>query len=515
MIYLFASTLYSSTLQLFNSSLFTFFMFLKQLLSFTDILSIQDPSRSVDHLIVKKLCLDSRQALPGSLFFALPGLHHDGAAFAQEAVERGAVAVVTEQEGLTLSVPTIRVAHVRKTMALLAASFYEHPSHSLSVCGVTGTNGKTTTAYLVQHLCSAMGRAAGLIGTVECILPQKRQEALRTTPESIHLQEMLADMRDGGFKAVAMEVASHALVQHRVEGIEFDVAVFTNLTQDHLDYHETMEAYFEAKATLFEQLSNQQNKKGRAIINGDDRYGRRLVDRFSLRLKTITFGQSSQVDFRASDIRCTSLGTTFCLTVRKKSYLVRSPLIGLFNVYNVLGALAAVTSMGLELRRAIKALESAPQIPGRLQRLPGKRNFHVFVDYAHTPDALENVLQVLKQLEPKRLVVLFGCGGDRDRSKRPLMAAAVEKYADKIVVTSDNPRSENPQAIIEEIERGFHQKRHRSIVDRQEAIKTAIEEALPGDLILLAGKGHETYQEIAGVRLPFDDLQVAQRALKK
>lgn len=489
-------------------------MLLKELLTSIEVLSFQGAPSVLDQLQVTSLCLDSRQATPGALFFALPGLHHNGAIFAQEAIERGAVAVVTQQENLTLSVPIIRVLHVRKAMALVAASFYGHPSHTLSVCGVTGTNGKTTTSYLVHHLCSALGRPCGLIGTVECILPGKREEASRTTPESIHLQKMLAEMRDGGFKAVSMEVASHALVQERVESIEFDVAVFTNLTQDHLDYHETMEAYFEAKAYLFELLALQEKKKGRAVINVDDRYGRQLTDRFSSRLKITTFGLSHHANFRASALCFSATGTTFCLTARGRDYLVRSPLIGLFNVYNVVGALAAITSMGVELRRAIKALESAPQIPGRLQRLPGKRNFQVFVDYAHTPDALENVLSALRKLEPQRLVVLFGCGGDRDRSKRSLMAAAVEKYADKIIVTTDNPRSEIPSAIITDIEQGFRHKHHRSIVDREEAIRTAIEEAQPGDFILIAGKGHETYQEVKGVRFAFDDVKMAMRAMQ-
>ncbi|MBX9742242.1 MAG: UDP-N-acetylmuramoyl-L-alanyl-D-glutamate--2,6-diaminopimelate ligase [Chthoniobacterales bacterium] len=490
-------------------------MLLKQLLASLRILSIKDPQGTLAQLNVNHLCFDSREVTEESLFFALPGLHHDGAAFAQEAVNRGAVAVVTQQEDLTLTVPIIRVAHARKAMAVVAATFYEDPSTRLSLCGVTGTNGKTTTTYLVRHLCDAVGRACGLIGTVECIFPGRREEAFRTTPESIPIQQMLAEMRDGGFKAVAMEVASHAIVQQRVDGIEFDVAVFTNLTQDHLDYHGTMEAYFEAKAYLFEMLACQEKKKGRAVINVDDRYGRQLIDRFSSRLKVTTFGQSNHADFRASAIHFSPTGTTFCLTARGRDYLVRSPFIGLFNVYNVLGALAAAASMGLELRRVIKALESAPQVPGRLQRLSGKRNFQVFVDYAHTPDALENVLSSLKQLNPERLVVLFGCGGDRDRAKRPLMAAAVEQYADQIIVTTDNPRNEDPQAIIAEVEQGFRHKRYRSIVDREEAIRSAVKEALPGDFIVIAGKGHETYQEVAGLCLPFDDVQVAQRAMKE
>ena len=488
-------------------------MILKELLAETKILSLSGALNAPSTISIKSLCFDSRHVTPGALFFALAGTQQQGDFFANEAVARGAVAVVTQEELPSVTVPVIRVANTRIAMGEMAAAFYRWPSHTLAVCGVTGTNGKTTTSYLVRHLCEANGRACGLVGTVEYILPGIVTEAARTTPESIDLQRMMEEMRRGGFKAVTMEVSSHAVVQERVHGTEFDGVIFTNLTQDHLDYHGSMEAYFEAKATLFEMLSKQQTKKGRAIINSDDRYGRLLLERFSSKLPVVTFGQSSNADFRASDIHYTSTGTTFRMDARGKSYLVRSPLIGLFNVYNALGALAAATAMGLELRRAVKALETAPQVPGRLQRLPGKNSFQVFVDYAHTPDALENVLRSLRQLQPERLVVVFGCGGDRDRSKRPLMAAAAEVYADSIIVTTDNPRGEDPDAIIAEVEHGFRQKRHQSISDREKAIMTAIEQALPNDMIVIAGKGHETYQEVKGVRSSFDDVTIALRAM--
>ncbi|MFZ4116662.1 MAG: UDP-N-acetylmuramoyl-L-alanyl-D-glutamate--2,6-diaminopimelate ligase [Chthoniobacterales bacterium] len=503
-------------------------MLLQQLLSSTKIVSVSGALDAPSTLDIKELCFDSRKTTTGSLFFALPGAHEKGIHFVEEAIKGGAVAVVSEEElkidsqiskqasNRLLEIPLIRVPNARRAMAEMAAAFYHFPSQTLAVCGVTGTNGKTTTNYLIRHLCDVSGRACGLIGTVEYVLPGRVEEAPRTTPESIDIQAMLEEMKNGGFKAVSMEVSSHAIVQERAREVEFDVAIFTNLTQDHLDYHGSMEAYFDAKAVLFESLPHQKTKRGRAVVNGDDRYGRLLLERLErlpVKVPIITFGQSSGVDFRASDIQYSSTGTTFCLEARKRSYLVRSPLVGLFNVYNVLGALASATSMGLELRRAIKALETAPQVPGRLQRVDGKKNFQVFVDYAHTPDALENALRSLRQLQPGRLVVVFGCGGDRDRTKRPLMAAAAERYADEVIVTTDNPRGEDPLSIIKEVVQGFRQQKYSCIGDRREAISRAIEQALPYDIIVIAGKGHETYQEIAEVRTPFDDVHIAERAM--
>jgi UDP-N-acetylmuramoyl-L-alanyl-D-glutamate--2,6-diaminopimelate ligase len=353
-----------------------------------------------------------------------------------------------------------------------------------------------------------------LIGTVNYILPGVVEEASRTTPESVDLQEMLWRIREGGFKAAALEASSHAIVQERLRSIEWDVAIFTNLTQDHLDFHGSMEEYFNAKARLFTTLPEQRYKRGKAVINVDDRYGRLLLERLPSQLPVITYGQSSSANFRASNICCSATGTEFCLEARGRSYLVRSPLIGLFNLYNALAALASANAMGLELRRAVQALESAPQVPGRLERLPGKQPFQVYVDYAHTPDALENVLRALDQLKKGRLLVVFGCGGDRDRSKRPLMAAAAERYGDEVIVTTDNPRSEDPLTIIAEIEKGFQGSRYRSIADREKAIHEAVRHALPGDMVLIAGKGHEHYQEVDGLRSPFDDIKVAQRAVR-
>lgn len=458
--------------------------------------------------IVTGLSCDSRDVQPGELFFALPGAKDRGVRYVAQAVERGAMAVVADEDIPGAEAPVVRVASARAAMADLATAFYGNPSASLAVAGVTGTNGKTTTAWIIRHLCDAVGRACGLVGTIEYVLPGVTEPASRTTPESISLQRMLATMRDGGFKAASLEVSSHALVQHRVRGIEFDAAIFTNLTQDHLDYHGTMEEYFEAKCLLFTMLPGQLSKRGKAIVNSDDRYGRRLMDRIPSSVPVITYGQGTNCDFRASNIRHTAIGTTFCLEAKGRSYLVRSPLIGLFNVYNTLAALAAVSAMGIELRRAITAVATVPQVPGRLERVPGKRNFQAFVDYAHTPDALENVLRSLRQLGPARIITVFGCGGDRDHSKRPLMAAAAQRHSDKVIVTSDNPRSEDPMSILRETEKGLTGSDHEVYVDRGSAIRRAVELAGPEDFILVAGKGHENYQETAAGRQPFDDVKV-------
>ncbi len=462
--------------------------------------------------VVRGLCCDSRSIRAGDLFFALPGTRDDGGRHVAEAVAGGAIAVVSGGDHPGLSVPLVRVADARAAMADLAAAFYAFPSSSLAVTGVTGTNGKTTTAWMIRHLCMTVGRSCGLIGTIEYILPGEVVPATRTTPESIDIQRMLARMSEGGFRAASLEVSSHALVQQRVRAVQFDAAVFTNLSQDHLDYHASMEAYFEAKLLLFTQLASQTGKKGKAVINSDERYGHRLIDRIT-GVPVITYGQGSNCNFRASNIRCESTGTTFRLDARGRSYLVRTPFIGLFNVYNTLAAVAAVAAMGLELRRVVAAAATVPQVPGRLQRVPGRRAFQAYVDYAHTPDALENVLRALRQLNPARIITVFGCGGDRDSSKRPLMAAAAERHSDHVILTSDNPRSEDPSSIIRDAERGFRGAAHASFIDRESAIRSAVQLAGPGDVVLIAGKGHENYQETATGRHPFDDVSATVRAM--
>lgn len=462
---------------------------------------------------ISGLCIDSRRVKPGDLFVALPGSRHNGVQFIQEAVEKGAVAVVSETEIPGLEVPLRTIPDSRRAAADLATAFYGNPSGDLKCVGITGTNGKTTTAFVAHHIFNSSGLRAGLLGTVRYVVAGSVLPASHTTPEAPEIQRLLALMRDAGERAAVLEVSSHSIVQHRVRGLEFDAAVFTNLTQDHLDYHGSMDAYFSAKAGLFEALASQTRKHGRAIINSDDRYGQRLIDSFSKKLKIITYGRNVHAEFRASGIQQSQTGTQFTLEARGKSYLVRSPLIGLFNVYNALAALAACVTCGVDVRRAVDALAAAPQVPGRMERVPSRRNFQVFVDYAHTDDALRNALSALRELKPARLLTVFGCGGDRDSTKRPLMAAAAEELSDVVVLTSDNPRSEDPAKIIADAKKGFRRGNHEIVEDRTAAIRRAVELAAPGDIVLVAGKGHEKTQILASETVPFDDVAVAARAI--
>jgi UDP-N-acetylmuramoyl-L-alanyl-D-glutamate--2,6-diaminopimelate ligase len=377
--------------------------------------------------------------------------------------------------------------------------------------GVTGTNGKTTTTFLIKHICEKELLRCGLLGTVRYEVGERILPAARTTPESLDIQEMLSQMRSAGCKAAVMEVSSHALAQDRVACIEWDCAVFTNLTQDHLDYHGTMEKYFEAKSLLFTRLAGQK-KKATAVINADDRYGALLIKMCGV--PVVTYGLGVRADFRASEVKTDFSGTSYQLDARGKSFLVRLPLIGRFNVYNSLAAIAAAVSIGLEVRNAVVALANAPHVPGRLEAAPVKRQFRVFVDYAHTDDALINVMKTLRELSPRRLIVVFGCGGNRDKAKRPKMAAAVDQLADWSIITSDNPRKEEPEAIIEEIKTGYRGNQYEVVVDRREAIFKAVAMAQPRDIVLLAGKGHEAYQEFADHTVPFDDVQTAIEAVE-
>ena len=409
----------------------------------------------------------------------------------------------------------VEVENSRTALADLGAAFYGYPARKLKMAAVTGTNGKTTTTFLIKHICEKAGLHCGLIGTVRYEIGQRVLPATRTTPESLDIQDLLSQILGAGCKAAAMEVSSHALAQDRTRGLEWDTAVFTNLTQDHLDFHGTMERYFDAKAKLFEQLAGQQKKrKPVAVINTDDRYGAQLVDRLENKVAVVTYGMGARADFRASSYRMEFGGTSYQLDAKGKSYLVRVPLIGRFNVANSLAALAAAHSLGIGLREAVVSLGKSPQVPGRLEAVPAKRQFQVFVDYAHTPDALLNVIKTLRELQPRRLIVVFGCGGDRDRQKRPLMAEVVDQHADHAIITSDNPRKEDPEAIIAEVEKGFRSNHYEKVVDRAGAITRAIELAQPRDVVLIAGKGHENYQEFADHTIPFDDIQVARRALE-
>ncbi len=466
---------------------------------------------------IGRLRYDSRGVEPGDVFFALRGEEADGHDFIGKALEAGAAGIVAESErppGLT--VPWLRVQGSRLALALAADAYYGHPSRDLRVVGVTGTNGKTTTAFLLHHLVCASWHRCGLIGTVRYDLGDETAEAERTTPESEELQRCLGRMRDAGCRAAVMEVSSHALAQERAAGVHFAVGIFLNLSQDHLDYHGNMESYFEAKARLGELLvSPGPGKKPALAVNIDDRYGERLVRRYEGKVELTTFGMGMKAEFRASDLRTGLWGTTFRLQARGRSHLVRLPLIGRFNVYNAMAALTGAVSLGLNFREAVHNLAEAPQVPGRMEALEHGGGFRVFVDYAHSPDALEKALETLRALDPKRLIVVFGCGGDRDRTKRPKMGAAAARLADYTVLTSDNPRGEDPAAILTQIEAGMGSAPRLVVSDREEALATALAGARPGDVVLIAGKGHEDYQETAGRRIPFDDRRVAARLLAR
>lgn len=464
---------------------------------------------------VESIAYDSRRVQRNGMFVALHGEKTDGHNFIRQAIEKGASVIVAERAEQDSRATFLVVGNARTALAGLAAAFYRRPAERLKIAGVTGTNGKTTTTFLIKHICEKAGLRCGLIGTVRYEIGERVLPATRTTPESLDLQELLAQIANAGCRAAAMEVSSHALARNRTGEIEWDVAVFTNLTQDHLDFHGTMEDYFEAKAKLFIQLPLQQKKKKPiAIVNIDDAYGTRLLEKIDNRLSVVTFGMGARADFRASNYRMEFGGTSYQLDALGKSYLVRVPLIGRFNVANSMAALAAANALGINLRDAVLSLAKSPQVPGRLEIVPAKRQFQVYVDYAHTPDALLNVIKTLRELEPRRLIVVFGCGGDRDRQKRPLMAEVVDRHADYAIATSDNPRKENPEAIIAEIEKGFRSDRYEKITDRAKAIARAVELAQPREIVLIAGKGHEAYQEFADHTVPFDDIQVARRAIE-
>src|SRR6266404_1423059 len=464
---------------------------------------------------VESIAYDSRRVQRNGLFVALRGEKNDGHEFIGQAIENGASVIVAEREEKNSRATFVLVENTRRATADLAATFYGLPARRLKLAAVTGTNGKTTTTFLIKHICEKAGLRCGLIGTVRYEIGERVLPAARTTPESLDLQELLAQIRDAGCRAAAMEVSSHALAQERTRDLEWDAAVFTNLTQDHLDYHGTMEKYFEAKASLFEQLARQERKKKPvAIINIDDRYGQKLVGKIGRKVSVVTFGTGLKADFRASNYRMEFGGTSYQLDARGKSYLVRVPLIGRFNVANSVAAIAAANALGVSLREAVLTLAKSPQVPGRLEMVPAKRQFQVFVDYAHTPDALLNVLKTLRELGPRRLIVVFGCGGNRDREKRPLMGQVVDQNADYAVITSDNPRKEDPDKIIAEIEKGFRGNHFEKITDRASAISRAIEIAQPRDIVLIAGKGHENYQEFSDHTVPFEDIQVARRAIE-
>ncbi len=456
---------------------------------------------------VTSLAYDSRSVRPGALFLCVSGFERDGHDFAAPAVAAGAVALVVERP-LGLGVPELVVPSVRAAIAPLAARFYGDPSSRLRVIGVTGTNGKTTTAFLVRALLEAAGERCALLGTVKAVIGGREHAVARTTPEAVDLQAAFAAMAAAGDAACAMEVSSHALELHRADAIHFAAAIFTNLTQDHLDFHPSMDAYFAAKRRLFELGPEI------AVLNLDDPYGRRLAAELP---DAVTFAVQGEADYTAREASFTLSDARFVLGSPEGEIALRSPLPGAFNVANVLGAVAAVHRLGVPLEVVAAALPGIEPVPGRFQPVDEGQPFAVLVDYAHTPDSLENVLRAARSLSAGRLICIFGCGGDRDRGKRPQMGRIAAELADAVVVTSDNPRSEDPEAIVAEVRAGAAGAAEvEAVVDRRAAIARGVERAGPGDVVVIAGKGHEQGQEFAGGRkLPFDDVDVAREALRR
>jgi UDP-N-acetylmuramoyl-L-alanyl-D-glutamate--2,6-diaminopimelate ligase len=455
---------------------------------------------------VLDLAYAAREVTPGALFFCVPGQRADGHDFAAEAVARGAVALVVDHP-LDLPVPQLVIDDVRVAMAAAAGEFFGHPSHTLALAGVTGTNGKTTTTFLLFAVMAAAGRRPGLLGTVEVRVGGERRPAVRTTPEAIDLQRELREMLDAGDRSCALEATSHGSELHRLDGTRFAALVFTNLSQDHLDLHGTMERYFDAKRRLFVE-----GEPPPAAVNVGDPYGRRLADELRTlgRAPLVTFALEGEADVRPEGLEASPRGARF----RAAGIELATPLLGRFNVENVLGAVAAARLLGLPDEAIAAGVASVRGVPGRFEPVDEGQPFLVVVDYSHTPDSLETALRSARELTEGRIICVFGCGGDRDRTKRPLMGRAASEGSDMAIVTSDNPRSEDPDAIIRDALEGVIGEVEVE-PDRAAAISRAVEAAAPGDFVLIAGKGHEQGQESQGETVPFDDREVARDALRR
>jgi UDP-N-acetylmuramoyl-L-alanyl-D-glutamate--2,6-diaminopimelate ligase len=463
---------------------------------------------------VNALCTDSRRVSPGALFFALGGSRTDGNLFIEEALHRGAAAIVSETMPTRLAskITFVKVTDARKSLAEVAARFYGHPEKSMTMIGVTGTNGKTTITTLCRHMLETAGRSTGLLGTVAYVMGRRSLPAARTTPDSAELFSMLDQMRSEGCTDAVMEVSSHGLDQHRVWGIPYKVAAFTNLTQDHIDYHKTMEAYFDVKSRLFDGRNGCTPEV--AVINIDDACGRRLIDRLPKDVRVLRFGESLAADYRADALQMSATGTRFSLICPEGTFVVDIPLLGRYNVSNVLCALACVNASGIPIARAIESLKTFSGVPGRMERVDCGQDFTVLVDYAHTPDALHNALGMLRPITRGRVLVVFGCGGNRDRVKRPQMTQVVQTEADESWATADNPRSETVLGIFEDMKTGvIRPDSIHWVEDRRRAIHLALTAAKAGDSVLIAGKGHETYQEFSDTVATFDDRVVARELL--
>lgn len=469
-------------------------------------------SNTIIDFEVKGITSNSKEAKEGFIFVAIKGVKADGNKFIKEALKNGAQVVIAGQA--LEAIPGIReelifrVENPRKAVAELAREFYKHPSSKMKVVGVTGTNGKTTITYLLEALLKECNKSPAVLGTINYRFKDKIIPSINTTPGPVQLQSMLSDMLQSGVDYLLMEASSHALDQDRTRGIKFHSAIFTNLTQDHLDYHKNFEEYFQAKAKLFKNL----DKTSFSIINADDIYGKRLR---SLTVgETLTYGIGSSADLKAIDIKFGISKTEFVVTDKNKRLKIKTNLIGMHNVYNILAAVGWALKEGIDSDAIESAMKKFNFVPGRLQKVTPERDFAVFVDYAHTDDALSNVIRSLRQVSNDRIIVVFGCGGERDRTKRPKMGRVVTDLADFAIITNDNPRSEDQLEIIEEIKQGILKDNFCVITDRKEAIKKSLSMAACGDIVLIAGKGHENYQIIKDKVLEFDDYRIAQECLK-
>ena len=465
---------------------------------------------------ISGLVMDSRRVVPGNLFFALPGLRSDGLSFVDEAVSRGASAIIAQRIPAhpPSRVTFVQVADSRATLARVAQRYYKFPDRDLSVVGVTGTNGKTTVSYLIRHLLNGSERV-GLLGTISYDLGARTVPSFRTTPESVDIFGMLAQIRDAGCRHAVMEVSSHGIAQQRVLGLQFDAAVFTNLTQDHLDFHKTLESYFEVKTRLFRGSLGPLPRV--AVVNLDDAYGERLAAMIAAEVpstRLVTFGENPRAQVRAEDVVLNFRDTSFRLAWPGGAAAVASPLIGRYNVSNVLAAAGAAWALGRDPAVLSQRVSAFRGVPGRMERIEEGQAFNVLVDYAHTDDALRNALGMLRAITPGRLIVVFGCGGNRDRTKRPRMMRAVQEFADFVFATADNPRGEQVDAIFADMKAGVTDPSKIAwIDDRRRAISLALDSAGGGDSLLIAGKGHEGYQEFADTVIPFDDRQVARELI--
>ena len=463
---------------------------------------------------IRGLEYDSRRVKPGFAFFAFPGAHVDGRGFAAQAADKGAIATISEWPApVGWAGPWIQVAHGRQSLALAARTFYGKLDEKLSLIGITGTNGKTTTAFLLDSILRQAGKTTAMVGTIEYRMGLKTLPAPNTTPESLDLARLFSELDSMGGTHVTMEVSSHALALGRVYGLHFHTAVFTNFTRDHLDYHGTMENYLAAKKLLFDGSGGPAPRY--AVINRDDESGQQLTTRGNA-TEVLWYGLGKDATLRARHIRWVGNGQKFEVAFEKTKFEIFSPLAGRFNVFNILAATGAAMTCQLPPETIASGIAACSGVPGRFERIDEGQPFHVIVDYSHTDDALRNAIAAARSLEPRRVITLFGCGGDRDRTKRPLMGQAASELSDVVVLTSDNPRSEDPLQIMNDVLVGIRRSDTKTIVepDRAQAIRKALEEARAGDLVLLAGKGHETYQIFADKTIHFDDREAAREALR-